>query len=206
MGKLMRSIKHGGGSITFIRAKAIKESYCNLCGKEIERGDQMCTILANKNQFPDSKIHSACGIPPAPFDKNDPDVWAAGQLAKSWEKAQAYEHWFADCSKNPVPKADFAEKCHKCSQKYCKKDCPALIEMQKMDTRLIKEWAKEHNRLHNQIGGEFRVFSLKCKHAGIIVNEILPRPGRCFHKDAGNYTQGCTNCYDDDCPLLNLTQ
>ena len=79
-----------------------------------------------------------------------------------------------------------------------------MIKMVDMDTVLILRWAKEHNRLHNQMRGEFRVFSLKCKHKGMVINDILPHPGRCCHNDATTYTQGFTNCSMMRCPVLRL--
>jgi hypothetical protein len=99
---------------------------------------------------------------------------------------------------------DYPRKCHNCEEIYCKKDCSAMIKMEAMDTARILAWAKEHNGLHNQIEGEFRIFSIKCKHAGIITNEIFPHVSRCFHSDASNYTPGFTNCSTSRCPLLNL--
>jgi hypothetical protein len=100
--------------------------------------------------------------------------------------------------------SDYPRKCYDCKEKHCRKECPAMMEMMAMDTRLIKGWAKEHNRLHNQIEGEFRIFSIKCKHRGVVLNSMLPHVGRCFHHDAANYTQGCTNCSMMNCPVLNL--
>lgn len=79
-----------------------------------------------------------------------------------------------------------------------------MKKMMEMDTRLIKVWAKEHNRLHKQIEGEFRIFSIKCKHRGIVQNGMLPHVGRCFHDKATPYTQGCTNCSMMNCPILDL--
>ena len=99
---------------------------------------------------------------------------------------------------------DYPEKCNKCKKKHCKKDCPALIKMRAIKSRSIKKWAREHNKLHNQIGDEFSIFSLKCKHGGMVINDILPRVGRCFHDDAANYTQRFTNCYMSRCPVLKL--
>ena len=99
---------------------------------------------------------------------------------------------------------NYPRKCYKCKEKYCSKDCPAMEKMMAMDTANILRWAKEHNRLHKQIQGEFRIFAIKCKHRGMVKNEILPWPGRCFHNDAANYTQGFTNCNMNCCPVLNL--
>jgi hypothetical protein len=99
---------------------------------------------------------------------------------------------------------NYPNKCYNCDKEYCKETCPARQKMEKMDTANIKRWAKEHNRLHKQIQREFRIFSIKCKHAGIILNEMLPHPGRCFHNDAAPYTKGFTNCSMTRCPVLNL--
>jgi hypothetical protein len=100
---------------------------------------------------------------------------------------------------------NYPRKCDKCKKGHCEKDCLALKEMLIMDSVNIKRWAKEHNKLHNQIDDEFCIFSLKCKYRGMIINRILPHVGRCFHADAPNYTQGCTNCAAHRCPRLNLT-
>lgn len=99
---------------------------------------------------------------------------------------------------------DYPKKCYKCKEKYCEKDCPARKKMEAMDTANILKWAKEHNKLHNTIEGEFRIFSIKCKHSGMIENEMLPHPARCFHDDAAPYTKGFTNCSSSKCPILNL--
>ena len=94
MGRLVTSVKHGGGSITFINYKAVIKMTCSICGKEIKQGQEMYVIMANKQQFPNCGVHEKCTKPPAPFDKNNNLVWTAGQLAKSWKEAQQYKHWF----------------------------------------------------------------------------------------------------------------
>jgi hypothetical protein len=99
---------------------------------------------------------------------------------------------------------DYPNKCDKCSKEHCEKDCPAMRKMIAMDTSQVLKWAKEHSKLHNQIQDKFRIFSIKCKHAGMIINEILPHPGRCFHSNASPYDPGFTNCSMMRCPLLNL--
>jgi len=98
--KVTNSIKYGGGSVTFITMKAIIGFHCNICGEEIEQGDKMNVVIPNKSQFPNARVHHKCTVMPpswkggSPFDKNNPLVWTAGQLAKSWAEAQRYRHWF----------------------------------------------------------------------------------------------------------------
>jgi len=96
MAKVTNSIKYGGGSVTFVTMKAIIGFHCNICGEEIEQGHKMNVVIPNKDQFPNARVHYECVNPTPPFDKNNPLVWTAEQLAKSWKEAQQYKHWFMD--------------------------------------------------------------------------------------------------------------
>lgn len=67
----------------------------------------------------------------------------------------------------------------------------------------ILKLAKDQSKIINKIHDLFPVFAINCEHAGMIKNEILPYPARCFHDDAPPYNY-LTNCRMSSCPLLNL--
>ena len=101
MPRVTTSIKHGGGSITFVNMKFIGTQSlgfdrCHLCGEQIKPGKGMYVVIPNKQQFPNCRVHEECTKPNAPFDKNHPLVWTAGKLHELWKEAQNYKHWFVD--------------------------------------------------------------------------------------------------------------
>ena len=82
-----------------ITAKSNLVRHCVLCNKRLLPKQTIFTVYTHgpDGPFPNTTIHKKCICPPpAPFDQNNPFVWAATKLHELWNNAQKYKHWFVD--------------------------------------------------------------------------------------------------------------
>lgn len=94
----MERVKHGGRWVEFRKSICNfnyfnKGTRCAICNKIVPPKSDV--FLVNLIQ-PEKElvIHEECIQPPAPFDNNNPFVWAAGKLTERWKEAQKWEAWF----------------------------------------------------------------------------------------------------------------
>jgi len=94
----MEQVKHGGKWIEFRKSVCNfnflnKGTRCAMCNEIVPRMSSVFLVKFIKPEEEELVVHEKCVQPPAPFDKNNPFVWAAGELAKRWKEAQKWTAW-----------------------------------------------------------------------------------------------------------------
>ena len=96
----METVKHGGELVHFKEVLPWSdEGICPLCDSLVKIGQEAYLVSTSgtpKPLFPNIHVHKKCVSPKAPFNTNNPFVWAAGELSKSYRESRKYRGWYVN--------------------------------------------------------------------------------------------------------------